>query len=828
MTPVTANPPRPAADDDTGEPGDTAGDAGGTSALGDAGFRLAPDPGTAPSAPSAPLVPPLVMRRASWDDGLIARRAQRPGATSDDATSDSATDDGSPRHGAPHHDMTGGGATGHGARWRAGRGTGAAPTTPEGGTWEPGEYAVPYKDYAYAPGSYGSYGGHAHHVGCGGGAEARENGTRARGVPRYAAPAFPVSRSDFSSLRPRLDALRELVGLSRTRVDRRTLAEAGRVLEEAAARQRHSLDHTVVALAGATGSGKSTLFNCLAGARLSEAGVRRPTTCAPVACAWTDHAGGLLDRLRIPPEARLRPPRPYDPEMRGLVLIDLPDHDSAAVDHREQVDWLLGLVDAVIWVVDPEKYADAVLHERYLRPLAGYAEVTFVVLNQVDRLPGDAADQVLDDLRRLLDEDGLALGEYGDPGAAVLAMSALTGEGVGELREMLGQFAAVRGAAERRLAADVDGATERLRSAYVAPGRAGLTEAAREEFEGRLAEAVGAAAAGQAAERAWLRAAGRACGTPWSRARRWYGRRATDQADAGGCTAGGVGGTAHDIGGSSGSSGPGGSSGTFRGGGSGGRQRSRAGADSRGGRASATSASRPAAGARAHLPRPASQPSRTASRPMVEQAVRTLVHGAATGLPAPWAQAVREAAGRGAEGLAEALDEVVAADRTRDAADAKGGWGTRGGRNAKKAGEGGSAVRTGRGTAGSAAGPSVRPKWWAVAAAGQGVLFALHVAGLLWLLGAVVGVVGGQWWIPAVVLTGGGLGGPVLAAACRAAARGPARGHGLDAERRLRDAAAGCGRARVLEPVAAELLRYREVREQYVIAAGPGKAVGGV
>ncbi|KOG90489.1 ATP-binding protein, partial [Streptomyces varsoviensis] len=126
-------------------------------------------------------------------------------------------------------------------------------------------------------------------------------------MPRYAAPAFPVSRSDFSSLRPRLDALRELVGLSRTRVDRRTLAEAGRVLEEAAARQRHSLDHTVVALAGATGSGKSTLFNCLAGARLSEAGVRRPTTCAPVACAWTDHAGGLLDRLRIPPEARLRP-----------------------------------------------------------------------------------------------------------------------------------------------------------------------------------------------------------------------------------------------------------------------------------------------------------------------------------------------------------------------------------------------------------------------------------------------------------------------------------------------------------------------------------------
>ncbi|MBK3589590.1 ATP-binding protein, partial [Streptomyces sp. MBT57] len=52
----------------------------------------------------------------------------------------------------------------------------------------------------------------------------------------------------------RLDALRELVGLSRARLDRDTLAEAGRVLDEAAARQRLSSRHTVVAIAGATGS----------------------------------------------------------------------------------------------------------------------------------------------------------------------------------------------------------------------------------------------------------------------------------------------------------------------------------------------------------------------------------------------------------------------------------------------------------------------------------------------------------------------------------------------------------------------------------------------
>ncbi|MFE6883741.1 GTPase, partial [Streptomyces sp. NPDC057702] len=320
-----------------------------------------------------------------------------------------------------------------------------------------------------------------------------------------------------AGLRGRLVALREVVGLSRSRVDGRTLAEAEKVLDQAAARDRYARGHTVVALAGSTGSGKSTLFNALVGAPLAEAGTRRPTTCAPLACAWSDRADGLLDRLGVTLADRHRPADPADPAFAGLVLLDLPDHDSVSVGHRARVERLLGLVDVIVWVVDPEKYADAVLHERYLRPLAGYSEVMVVVLNQVDRLPGDAADQVVDDLRRLLDEDGIALGEHGEPGAAVLALSALTGEGVGELRETLGRFAADHGAAERRLTADVDGATLRLRPAYLTEGRTGLSERACEEFEDGLADAAGVVALGQAAERSWLREAAYACGTPWAR-----------------------------------------------------------------------------------------------------------------------------------------------------------------------------------------------------------------------------------------------------------------------------------------------------------------------
>ncbi|MBT2377377.1 50S ribosome-binding GTPase [Streptomyces sp. ISL-111] len=543
----------------------------------------------------------------------------------------------------------------------------------------------------------------------------------------------------------RLDALRELIGLSRARLDRDTLAEAGRVLDEAAARQRLSSRHTVVAIAGATGSGKSTLFNALSGAQISDTGLRRPTTSQPIACSWTDGAAGLLDRLAIPGRLRRRPhpgPAASDEALQGLVLVDLPDHDSAATAHRDQVDRVLALVDAVIWVVDPEKYADAALHERYLRPLAGHAEVTFVVLNQIDRLPGEAADLVLDDLRRLLDEDGMALGEHGEPGATVMSLSALTGDGVPELREMVGRFVQDRTAATRRLSADVDAAAARLRPVYVAEGRPGLGERAREEFTDRLAEAVGATSAGQAAEREWRRNAGRACGTPWLRLWRWYESR-------------GLPGSLDRMG--------------------------------------------------QALAPPEEE---STARQRVEQAVRIVADDASAGLPAPWAQAVREAAFNGAKGLPEALDEL--------AAKAVAG----GGSSKGPGGSGRFGTASGRGPATSLAlggrpAKPPRPKWWPAAVLAQVSMTLLQVFGGLWLLGQIVGVLEPGLVVPALIMLAGVVGGPLLEWACAAAIRGPARRYGQDAERRLREAAAGCGRARVLDPVSAELVRYREVRERY-------------
>ena len=51
-------------------------------------------------------------------------------------------------------------------------------------------------------------------------------------------------------------------------------------------------------------------------------------------------------------------------ELAGLVLLDLPDHDSTVAAHRIEVDRLVALVDLLVWVLDPQKYADAAVHER--------------------------------------------------------------------------------------------------------------------------------------------------------------------------------------------------------------------------------------------------------------------------------------------------------------------------------------------------------------------------------------------------------------------------------------------------------------------------------
>jgi GTP-binding protein EngB required for normal cell division len=303
----------------------------------------------------------------------------------------------------------------------------------------------------------------------------------------------------------RLRALAEAVDLADERLDAERVTAARRVVERAGERIGLGLESTIVALAGPTGAGKSSLFNALAGSDVSQVGRRRPTTAAPSAATWGDAAPELLDWLQVARRHRAR-----NGALGGLVLLDLPDFDSVERSHWVEVDRLLELVDLLVWVVDPQKYADARLHDDYLRALARYDESMLVVLNQVDAVAGDGVPAIRDDLVGLL--RGYGLGS-----TPVLTVSALTGEGLDRLRGTLGDAVARRAAAVARLGADVTAAAAALLDECAPSARPELPKEDGKRVRDALADAAGVPTVVRAVASAHRRRGALATGWPFAR-----------------------------------------------------------------------------------------------------------------------------------------------------------------------------------------------------------------------------------------------------------------------------------------------------------------------
>src|SRR5699024_687844 len=143
-------------------------------------------------------------------------------------------------------------------------------------------------------------------------------------------------------------------------------------------------------------------------------------------------------------------------------------YPQQSADHsvyNSDAERMTGLVDVLVWITDPQKYADAVIHQEFVRPFAGHDAVTVLVLNQADRLREDERGPVLDSLAQLARADGLDR-------APVLATSASTGEGIEELREHLVQIARAREAFAARHRAGVRGAAGSLQDAADPAGMA--------------------------------------------------------------------------------------------------------------------------------------------------------------------------------------------------------------------------------------------------------------------------------------------------------------------------------------------------------------------
>jgi hypothetical protein len=165
------------------------------------------------------------------------------------------------------------------------------------------------------------------------------------------------------------------------------------------------------------------------------------------------------------------------------VLLDLPDFDSREVAHRIEAERILELVDVFVWVTDPQKYADARLHDEFVSLMSQHDAVTLAVLNQSDRLAGDAVKTLAKDLARLLVADGVT-------DAKVLATSTVTGNGIPELKQRLANAVAGHAASRQRLKADIVGAALRLRPG-VADTEADVGAIPRDELDVALARAAG-------------------------------------------------------------------------------------------------------------------------------------------------------------------------------------------------------------------------------------------------------------------------------------------------------------------------------------------------
>jgi energy-coupling factor transporter ATP-binding protein EcfA2 len=154
----------------------------------------------------------------------------------------------------------------------------------------------------------------------------------------------------------------------------------------------------LVVVAGPTGSGKSTLVNSLAGLDLSKTGPLRPTTKVPLVLTRTGRHESGMSVGGVECEVRMG----EAPILHHMSLVDTPDIDSTATEHREVAVTLIDHADIVVFVASALRYADAVPWDVLRRALSRGTTV-IPVLNRVS----SGADAALLDFRALLAGSGL-------------------------------------------------------------------------------------------------------------------------------------------------------------------------------------------------------------------------------------------------------------------------------------------------------------------------------------------------------------------------------------------------------------------------------------
>jgi Dynamin family len=169
----------------------------------------------------------------------------------------------------------------------------------------------------------------------------------------------------------------------------------------------------LVVVGGSTGAGKSTLVNAIVGRPVSETGVLRPTTRAPLLAHHPADADWFSSDRILPELARVTDADLAEPGTlqlvadesvpQGLALLDAPDVDSVVTENRRLAGQLLAAADLWLFVTTAARYADAVPWD-LLRAAAERSAAVAVVL---DRVPPGAEDEVRRHFVSMLADQGL-------------------------------------------------------------------------------------------------------------------------------------------------------------------------------------------------------------------------------------------------------------------------------------------------------------------------------------------------------------------------------------------------------------------------------------
>ena len=317
-----------------------------------------------------------------------------------------------------------------------------------------------------------------------------------------------------NGLNQQIDSVIGAMELAEPYLDPDSIDLAASVIRKSESRRKLSSEHVVVGLFGATGSGKSTLFNALVGQELASTGVIRPTTTNTVAAIWdTAGANELLDWLEVTDRHVIE--ESAEPRRRsskkdfdsGLLLLDLPDMDSTRVEHHQIASRLVGQVDFLVWVLDPQKYADASIHHGYLNSLQSQQGNILIVLNQIDRVAESDRKNIVSSLRDTLASSGLER-------LPIVCASATTGEGLDEVQQQIAAAAKNKAISTRRLRSDVDQVVHHLNGQISVEKVRQPSQMHQSELERTIANAHGAQYIADAVETSYKLRAARRTGWP--------------------------------------------------------------------------------------------------------------------------------------------------------------------------------------------------------------------------------------------------------------------------------------------------------------------------